>query len=69
MAFDKRKIIMKALITSQVSFCTLVWMYHNKRLCQETNTFYQKALRFPYGEKASSCNDMLEKDNSASNPS
>ena len=32
MTFDKRKIIMKAFITSQVSYCLLVWMLHRKRL-------------------------------------
>ena len=32
MSFDERKIIMKAFITSQFSYCPLVWMFHSKRL-------------------------------------
>ena len=32
MTFEKRKIIMKAFITSQFSNCPLVWIFHKKRL-------------------------------------
>ena len=31
-AFDKRKIIMKAFITSHITYCPLVWMLQSKRL-------------------------------------
>ena len=31
MAFNKRKIIMKTIITYQFSYCPLVWKFHNKK--------------------------------------
>ena len=37
MTFDKRMIIMKAFIASQFSYCSLVWMFHRKRLDQKIN--------------------------------
>ena len=32
MSFDKRTIIIKTFITSQISYYPLVWMFHSKRL-------------------------------------
>ena len=56
---------MKALITWQFSYCTLVWMFHSKRPGR-INAFHERALRTAYGDKTYSFRELLEKDNSVS---
>ena len=65
-AFDKRKIIMKALITSQCSYCFLVRMVHSKKINKKKNALYERYLRITWAEKFSLFNKLLEKDNSVS---
>ena len=50
MDLAKRKSLMKAFITSQFSYCPLVWMFHRKELVYQDNK-----LTF---------NDLLKLDNS-----
>ena len=66
MAFDKTKIIMKTFITSQFSYYLLVWIFHSKRLSKKINALHEEALRNTCGDKMSTLNEMLEKDNSVS---
>ena len=54
----------KTFITSQFSYCPLVWILHSKRLCKKINTLHEWTLRITYGNKTSSCNELLEKNNS-----
>ena len=56
---------MKALITWQFSYCTLVWMFHSKKP-GKINAFHDRALRTAYGDKTYSFCELLEKDNSVS---
>ena len=53
MVFDKRKVITKAFITLQLSYCLLVWMFQIKILCKEKNALHERALRVTYGDKNS----------------
>ena len=64
MTFAKRKMITKAFITSQFSYCPLVWMLHSKRLVKQIHALHEGA--FTHGDKTSSSNKLLEKNNSAS---
>ena len=32
MCLEKRKTVMKAFLTSQIGYCPLVWMFHNRGL-------------------------------------
>ena len=41
-------------------------MYHSKRLGKEINDLHERVLRITCGEKTSSFNELLEKDNSVS---
>ena len=66
MTFAKRKTITKAFITSQFSYCPLVWMLHSKRLVKQIHALHEGALRVTHGDKTSSSNKLLEKNNSAS---
>ena len=63
---NKRKMVMKAFITSQFSYCPLVRAFHSKRLGKKINVLHESALSITYGEKSSSFNELLEKDNNFS---
>ena len=52
---------MKAFITSQFSFFPIVRVFYSK-----ISALQERALRITYGDKTSSFNELLEKDNSVS---
>ena len=64
MTLPKKKIIMKAFITSQFSYCPLVWMLHNRRLNTRINRLHERSLRVVYNDKSSSFQELLDKDKS-----
>ena len=45
---------MKAFIESQLGYCSLVWMFHNRNLNNKVNRIHEKALRITYIDKSSS---------------
>ena len=49
---------MSAFITSQFSYCTLVWMSHSKTMNNRINKIHEKALRLVYKDET---NDLLKK--------
>ena len=58
---------MNAFITSQFSYCPLVWMFHSRTLNNRINKIYEKALRLVYkNETFFSFDDLLKKDKSVS---
>ena len=63
----KRRILMKAFITSQFSYCPLVWMFHNRTLNNRINKIHERALRLVYkNETFLSFDDLLKRDRSVS---
>ena len=63
----KRPVLMNAFITSQFSYCPLVWMFHSRTLNNRISKIYEKALRLVYkNETFSSFDDLLKKDKSVS---
>ena len=44
----KRRVLMNAFITSQFSYCPLVWMFHSRTLNNRINKIYEKALRLVF---------------------
>ena len=60
----KRKVLMKAFITSQFSYCPLIWMLHSRTLNNRVNNIYERALRLRYKDNKSSFKELLEKDHS-----
>ena len=44
----KRRVLMKAFITSQFSYCPLVWMFHSRTLNNRINKIHERALRLAY---------------------
>ena len=63
----KRRVLMNAFITSQFSYCPLVWMFHSRALNNQINKIHGKALRLVYkNETFSSFDDLLKRDKSVS---
>ena len=58
---------MKAFITSQFSYCPLVWMFHSRTLNNRINKIHERALRLVYkNETFLSFDDLLKRDRSVS---
>ena len=66
MCLEKTKTVMKAYIISQFAYCPLVWMFHSRGLNNKMNSLHERALRITYGDRSSSFQDLLKKDNSIS---
>ena len=63
----KRRVLMNAFITSQFSYCPLVWMFHSRTLNNQINKIHEKALRLVFkNETFSSFDDLLKRDKSVS---
>ena len=64
MDIKKRRMIMKAFITSQFSYCPLIWMFHSRALNNKINTIHERSLRITYNDRTSTFEELLRKDNS-----
>ena len=66
MNIQKRRTIMKSFVTSQFSYCPLIWMFHSRRLNNKINSIHERALRITYQDNTSTFQELLNKDNSVS---
>ena len=66
MCLEKRKTVMKAYMISQFGYCPLVWLFHSRGLNNKINYLHERALRVTYGDRSSSFQDLLKKDNPVS---
>ena len=66
MYIQKRRTLMKSLIKSQFGYCLLIWMFHSRGLNNKINSIHERVLRITYGDKTSTFQQLLEKDNSVS---
>ena len=64
MSLNKRKLIMNAFISSQFSYCPLIWMCHSRSLNSRINRIHERALRIVYKDYDSSFESLLEKSGS-----
>ena len=62
----QKRTIMKAFISSQFGYCPLVWMLHSRTINTRINKLHERSLRIVYGDRHSSFNELLERDNSVS---
>ena len=60
---DKLRLVMKAFITSQFSYCPLVWMFHSRGLNKRIHKIHEKSLRLVYNDNIWSFLELLVKDN------
>ena len=66
MDFPKRRLIMKAFITSQFGYCPLIWMFHSRAINNKINSIHWRALRITYNDRTLTFEELLNKDNSVS---
>ena len=64
MDIQKWRTIMKSCITSQFSYCPLVWIFHSRKLNNKINAIHEKILRIDWCDKHSPFQQLL--DNSVS---
>ena len=64
MNLQKLRMLMKAFIESQFSYCPLVWMFHSRLLNNRINKLHERALRLVYKDTTLTFEQLLEKDNS-----
>ena len=66
MDIQKRRTIMKSFLESQFGYCRLVWKFHSRNLNNKINSMHERVLRITYGDKTSTFQQLLEKNNSGS---
>ena len=64
MTIENRKKIMNAFISSQFSYCPLVWMFHSRALNNRINRIHERALRIVYNDIFTPFEQLLQKNNS-----
>ena len=60
----KWKIVMNAFISSQFSYCPLVWMFHSRKLNNRINKIHERALKIVYGDTNATYEELLSRDDS-----
>ena len=63
LGLPKRKVLMKAFITSQFSYFPF-WMLNSRTLNNRINNIHERTLRLTYEDNKSSFKQLLEKDHS-----
>ena len=57
----KLRVIMKAFIMSQFSYCPLVWMCHSRTLNNKINKLHERALRLVFNDRQSTFEELIDK--------
>ena len=55
---------MNALFSSQFRYCSLVWIFHNRRYNNKINRLHERMLRIVYKDYKSSFPELLSEDKS-----
>ena len=61
---EKKRLLMKAFIESQFSYCPLIWMFCSRKMNDKINHIHERALRLVYDDYTTSFNELLKRDNS-----
>ena len=62
--FDQRKLLLNVFITSQFSYASVVWMFHNQKFNNHINRIHERALRIVYQDQNSAFEKLLANDGS-----
>ena len=65
MCLEKKKTLVTS-VTSQFGYCPLVRMFHSRDLNNKINSLHERALTVTHGNRSSSFEDLLKKDNPVS---
>ena len=66
MNVEKLRIMMNIFVMSQFSYCSLIWMFHDRSVHQKIKKVHERALRIVYKYSCSSFEDLLKKAESIS---
>ena len=64
MCTNKKRILMKAFIESQFSYCPVIWMFHSTSVNNKINHLHERSLRIVYKNNISSFEYLLKNDRS-----
>ena len=64
MCTNKKRVLMKAFIESQFSYCPLIWMFHSRGVNNKINHLHERSLQILYKDSISSFENLLKKDRS-----
>ena len=63
MSTNKKRLVMKAFISFQFSYCPLIWMNHSRTLNNKINRIHERSsLRVVYNDKKATFKELLDKD-------
>ena len=57
---------MKSFVTSQFSYCLLIWISHGRCINIKTNSIHERALKITYQDNTPTFQKLLNKENSVS---
>ena len=60
MSTNKKRLVMKTFISSQFSYCPLIWMNHSRTLNNKINRIHERSLRVVHNDKAT-FKELLDK--------
>ena len=64
---SKRRVLVNSFITSQFSYCPLIWMFHSRRMEHRINKIHERALRLIYpSDSKLTFKELLEKNKTVS---
>ena len=66
---DRRRILFNSYFLSQLNYCPLILMNHNKSINNKINNLHERALKLIYCDHSSSFQELLQRDNSSSSTS
>ena len=67
MDINKRRMLMKAFVSSQFSYCPLIWMFHSRKIEHRINSIHKRALKLVYQDSPDlTFQELLAKDKSVS---
>ena len=64
----KRKLLMNAFITSQFNYCSIIWVFCQRKSNNLINRIHERALRIAYNDYTSNFESLLRKDDSVTIP-
>ena len=66
MNLAQRRLIMNAFNFSQFGYCSLLWMFHSRKLNNRTNFINESALRIVFRDYESTFQQLLKENKSVS---
>ena len=61
MRTNKKRVLMKAFIESQLDYCPLIWMFHSRGVNNKINHLHERSLRIVCKDNVSYFEDLLKR--------